>query len=90
MEAVSLSALVRKTQREEDAINHVQRWLDDNERSIAWAARQIGWTRVQLSNVVNKKRPMSPKLARALRDTLGIAVDGPAHADKRDGDGHSG
>ena len=65
-------------------------WLDDNERSIAWVARQIGWTREQLSRVVNKQRPMSAKLAIALRDTLGIAVDGPAHTDKRDGDGHSG
>lgn len=75
---------------EPDPRDVLREWLDDNERSIAWAARQIGWTRVQLSNVVNKKRPMSPKLARALRDTLGIAVDGQAHTDKRTGDGHSG
>jgi plasmid maintenance system antidote protein VapI len=77
-------------EKERDPRDVLRAWLDDNERSIAWAARQIGWTREQLSRVVNKQRPMSAKLAIALRDTLGIAVDGPAHTDKRTGNGQSG
>lgn len=66
---------------EPDPRDVLREWLNANERSIAWAARQIGWTRVQLSNVVNKKRPVSPKLAIALRDTLGIDLGGYARAD---------
>ena len=60
---------------ESDPRDVLRAWLNNNERSIAWASRQIGWTRVQLSNVVNKKCPMSQKLAQALREKLEIPVE---------------
>ena len=60
---------------ESDPRDILRAWLDENERSIAWASRQIGWTRVQLSNVVNKKRPMSRKLAQALKEKLAIPLE---------------
>ncbi len=67
-------------EHEPDPRDVVRAWLNENERSIAWAARKIGWTREQLSRVVNKHRPMSPKLAIALRDTLGIDLGHPSRA----------
>lgn len=53
----------------------VRRWLDENERSFAWAARRAGYTREYLSLVMNKHLPFSDKLARALTERLGIRFE---------------
>lgn len=64
-------------------IERIKKWLEDNERSIAWLARKIDWTRSQLSHVLNGNRPMSRKLARDLSDVLGFTVQGSAHGNTK-------
>lgn len=53
----------------------LQQWLDEHERSLAWAARQIGTTRFYLSDVMRGKRNFTDGLARRLQDTLGLSFD---------------
>jgi hypothetical protein len=53
----------------------VRRWLDENERSLAWVARRAGYTREYLSLVMNKHLPFSDKLARTLTERLGIRFE---------------
>jgi hypothetical protein len=50
----------------------LRRWMDENERSLAWVARRGGYTREYLSLVMNKHLPFSDKLARTLTERLGI------------------
>jgi transcriptional regulator with XRE-family HTH domain len=34
-------------------MNKIKRWLEDNERAIAWLARKAGMSRQALSNLLN-------------------------------------
>jgi antitoxin component HigA of HigAB toxin-antitoxin module len=43
---------------------------------VTWVAQKIGWSREMLSQVLNKQQRMSNKLARDLREKLGIPVEG--------------
>ncbi len=61
----------------------VRRWLEDNERSVAWLARQTGWTRVHIGNVLNNKVPMSQKLARDLNAITGLKLRGEEHGNTK-------
>lgn len=69
-----------------DDVDQVRQWLEENERSIAWLARQIDWTRGQLSNVLNRKRPMSRRLARDISTVLGITIHGVEHGNTKSED----
>lgn len=53
----------------------VLRWLEENERSISWLARRIDWSRSLLSQVLNGKRPLSPKLWKTLCEALELETD---------------
>ena len=66
-----------------DDVDLVRQWLEENERSLAWLARQIDWTRAQLSNVLNRKRPMSRRLARDISAVLGISLQGVEHGNTK-------
>ncbi len=66
-----------------DEIDQIKKWLDDNERSIAWLARRVDWNRSLLSGVLNRKRPLSRKLARALSEVLGFTVEGVDHGNTK-------
>ncbi|MCA8837597.1 MAG: helix-turn-helix domain-containing protein [Proteobacteria bacterium] len=58
-------------------IEKIRIWLAENERSMAWLARQIGWSREMLSQVLNGHRPISKKLAIAINDKTGVDIKGP-------------
>lgn len=53
----------------------VREWLQENERSLAWLARQLGYHRVYLSRVMHGKEAFSDKLAAKLKDAVGLDVD---------------
>jgi hypothetical protein len=63
-----------------DEIEMLRAWLEENERSISWLARQTGWSREMLSHVINRRRPLSQKLAGVLHEKLGIDIKGPKRA----------
>ncbi len=63
-----------------DDIEKIRTWLEENERTLAWLARQTGWSREMLSYVMNGHRPLSKKLASAISDKTGIALKGPERA----------
>jgi hypothetical protein len=61
-----------------DPRDTLREWIAERGCSIAWVAEQIGWSREMLSYVVNKRCPLSPKLARDLRKYLAVPVTGQA------------
>lgn len=63
-----------------DDVETLRAWLEENERSISWLARQTGWSREMLSHVINRRRPLSRKLAGVLREKLGIDIKGQERA----------
>lgn len=50
----------------------VRQWLAEEERSIAWLARRVGYTREYLTNVLNGRYPFTDKLVHALSDRVEI------------------
>jgi hypothetical protein len=53
----------------------LRKWMDENERSLAWVARNTGYTREYLSLVMNRHQPVTDKLARTLAERLGIRFE---------------
>jgi antitoxin component HigA of HigAB toxin-antitoxin module len=61
---------------EQDPRDVLRAWIEQRGCSITWVAAQIGWSREMLSYVLHKQQRMSPKLARDLREKLGVPVQG--------------
>ena len=55
-------------------------WIAKEGRKQTWVAQQVGCSPQWLSYVLRGRKPMSDKLARALRDTLGIPLVDDSHA----------
>jgi hypothetical protein len=53
----------------------VRQWMAEQERSIAWVARKVGYTREYLTNVMNAHLPFTDKLARAFTERLGVRFE---------------
>ncbi len=49
-------------------------WIIQEGRKQTWVAQQVGCSPQWLSYVLRGKKPLSDKLARALRDTLGVPL----------------
>jgi ribosome-binding protein aMBF1 (putative translation factor) len=49
-------------------------WIEKEGRKQTWVAQQVGYSPQWLNYVLQGKKPMSDKLARALRDKLGIPL----------------
>ena len=49
-------------------------WIEKEGRKQTWVAQQVGCSPQWLNYILKGKKPMSDKLARALRDTLGIPL----------------
>ena len=57
--------------------NRVQRlkdWIEKEGRKQTWVAQQVGCSPQWLNYVLKGRKPMSEKLARALRDKLGVPL----------------
>jgi hypothetical protein len=61
---------------ERDPRDILDAWVKARGCSVTWVAQQVGWSREMLSQVINKQQRMSKKLARDLREKLGIPVEG--------------
>jgi Helix-turn-helix domain len=60
-----------------DRVQILKDWIAKEGRKKTWVAQQAGCSPQWLSYVLRGKKPMSDRLADALRDTLGIPlVDG--------------
>ena len=57
-----------------DRVRILKDWLEKEGRKQTWVAQQVGCSPQWLNYVLNGKKPMSDKLARALRDKLGISL----------------
>jgi len=49
-------------------------WIEKEGRKQTWVAQQVGCSPQWLNYILQGKKPMSDKLARVLRDKLGIPV----------------
>jgi hypothetical protein len=57
-----------------DRVRILKDWIEKEGRKQTWVAQQVGCSPQWLSYVLKGKKPMSDKLARALRDKLGIPL----------------
>ena len=57
-----------------DRVRILKDWIEKEGRKQTWVAQQVGCSPQWLSYVLKEKKPMSDKLARALRDKLGIPL----------------
>ena len=49
-------------------------WIDDTGRKVGWVARQLGYSKVWISYIVNGRQPMSDLLADKVEQTFGISM----------------
>jgi antitoxin component HigA of HigAB toxin-antitoxin module len=59
-----------------DRVEVLKDWIAKEGRKQTWVAQQVGCSPQWLNYVLKGKKPMSDKLARALRDKLGIPLIG--------------
>ena len=59
-----------------DRVEVLKEWIAKEGRKQTWVAQQVGYSPQWLNYVLKGKKPMSNKLARALRDKLGIPLIG--------------
>jgi hypothetical protein len=59
----------------EEAEAIVRKWLDDNERTVAWLHRQTGYTEQHLGLVLQGHRPITLPVAQAIERVTGIPAD---------------
>jgi antitoxin component HigA of HigAB toxin-antitoxin module len=57
-----------------DRVEVLKDWIAKEGRKQTWVAQQVGYSPQWLNYVLKRKKPMSAKLARALRDKLGIPL----------------
>ena len=57
-----------------DRVRVLKDWIEKEGRKQTWVAQQVGYSPQWLNYVLKGKKPMSDKLARALRDKLGIPL----------------
>jgi ribosome-binding protein aMBF1 (putative translation factor) len=58
----------------EDRVQILKAWIEKEGRKQTWVAQQVKCSPQWLNYVLRGKRPLSDKLARALRDKLGIPL----------------
>jgi ribosome-binding protein aMBF1 (putative translation factor) len=63
-----------------DRVRILKDWIEKQGRKQTWVAQQVGYSPQWLNYVLKRKKPMSDKLARALRDKLGIPLVEEAQA----------
>jgi antitoxin component HigA of HigAB toxin-antitoxin module len=56
----------------EDRVQLLKDWIEREGRKQSWVAQQIGCTPQWLNYILKGKRPLSDRLARTLREKLGI------------------
>jgi hypothetical protein len=57
-----------------DRVQRLKDWIAREGRKQTWVAQQVGCSPQWLSYVLKGRKPMSDKLARALRDKLGVPL----------------
>ena len=57
-----------------DSVQVLKDWIAREGRKQSWVAQQVGCTPQWLNYVLNGKRPLSDKLARALENKFGIPL----------------
>ena len=57
-----------------DRVRILKDWIEKEGRKQTWVAQQVGCSPQWLSYVLKGKKLMSDKMARALRDKLGIPL----------------
>ena len=62
-----------------DRAQILKAWIEKEGRKQTWVAQQVGCSPQWLNYILKGKKPMSDRLARALRDRLGIPLinEGP-------------
>jgi hypothetical protein len=58
----------------QDRVRILKDWIEKEGRKQTWVAEQVGCSPQWLNYVLKGKKPMSDKLARVIRDKLGIPL----------------
>lgn len=56
-----------------DHVEILKEWMRREGRKQGWVAEQIGVSQTWLSRILNRKDEMSPRIARAIEERLGIS-----------------
>jgi hypothetical protein len=58
----------------DERVQRLKDWMAQEERGTVWVAKKIGRTKAYISHILHERLPMTDKLARDLRETLGIPL----------------
>ena len=58
----------------DERVQFLKDWMTREERGTVWVAKKVGRTKAYISNILHERLPMTDKLARDLRMTLGIPL----------------
>jgi len=58
----------------DERVQLLKDWMAHEERGTVWVAKKIGRPKAYISNILHERLPMTDKLARDLRTTLGIPL----------------
>jgi cyanate lyase len=58
----------------DERVQTLKAWMAREERGTVWIARKVGRTKAYISHIIHGRMPMTDKLARDLREKLGIPM----------------
>lgn len=58
----------------DERVQILKDWMTREERGTVWMARKVGRTKSYISHILHERMPMTDKLARELRDKLGVPM----------------
>ena len=58
----------------DERVQFLKDWMAQEERGTVWVARKVGRTKAYISHIIHGRLPMTDKLARDLKEKLGISI----------------
>lgn len=58
----------------DERVEILKDWMAQEERGTVWVARKVGRTKSYISHILHGRMPMTDKLARALKEKLGVPL----------------
>jgi antitoxin component HigA of HigAB toxin-antitoxin module len=60
----------------DERVQILKDWMAQEERGTVWVARKVGRTKSYISHILHGRMPMTDKLARVLKEKLGVPLHG--------------
>jgi antitoxin component HigA of HigAB toxin-antitoxin module len=65
---------IRQGESMGERVEILKDWMAQEERGPVWVARKVGRTKSYISHILHGRMPMTDKLARALKEKLGVPL----------------